>query len=94
MQYLGTLKRRMYLGHVQRDEPTHPGDQLFTAADPDQATGRIVDAQPHPDGGQLALAVVQISAAEAGGLHLDSVTGAPFELRELPYTFEAPAGNG
>ena len=94
MQYLGTLKRRMYLGHVARDEPTFPGDQLFTAADPEQAAGRIVDAQPHPDGGQLALAVVQISAAEADGLHLDTVTGAPFELRELPYTFEDPTEDG
>ncbi len=91
MQYLGTLKRRMYLGHIEGGEPAAPGDELFAAADPEQAAGRIVDSQAHPDGGQLALAVLQISAAETGGLHLDSATGAPFGLLSLPYPFESPA---
>ncbi|MGB5260187.1 MAG: folate-binding protein [Gammaproteobacteria bacterium] len=91
MQYLGTLKRRMYLGHIDRDEPAVPGDTLFAAADTQQAAGRIVDAQAHPNGGQLALAVLQISAAESGGLHLDSATGAAFKLLTLPYPFESPA---
>ena len=91
MQYLGTLKRRMYLGRIERDEPANPGDPLFTAADSDQAAGQIVDAQRHPDGGQQALAVLKISAAEAGGLHLDDASGAAFELLELPYAFETRA---
>jgi folate-binding protein YgfZ len=91
MQYLGTLKRRMYLGHIDRDEPAAPADALFAAGDAEQAAGRIVDAQAHPDGGQLALAVLQISAAETGGLHLDSATGAAFDLMALPYPFDSPA---
>jgi folate-binding protein YgfZ len=90
MQYLGTLKRRMYLGHIDRDEPALPGDEVFSATDNEQAAGRIVDAQAYPDGGQLALAVLQIKAAEAGGLHLGKAAGVAFSLRPLPYPFESP----
>ena len=69
------------------------GDELFSSADSEQAAGRIVDAQAHPDGGQLALAVLQISAAEAGSLHLESADGADFELQSLPYPFETAASD-
>ena len=93
MQYLGTLKRRMYLGRIATDEPVAPGASLFTGVDGEQSSGRIVDAQPHPDGGLAALAVLQISAAEAGDLHLDSQDGPVFSLEPLPYAFE-PDGEG
>ena len=89
MQYLGTLKRRMYLGRIATDEPVLPGASLFSAGDGEQAAGRVVDAQPHPDGGQAALAVLQISAAEAGDLHLGASDGPAFSLESLPYAFEA-----
>ncbi len=89
MQYLGTLKRRMYLGRVEQDADAVPGDELFSAVDSGQAAGMIVDAQPHPDGGLLALAVLQIKAAEAGDLHLRSADGEQFHLRTLPYPFES-----
>jgi hypothetical protein len=88
MQYLGTLKRRMYLGHIAQDASVAPGAELYSAHVPAQPVGQIVDAQAHPDGGLLALAVLQIQAAEAGGLHLGSATGSAFELRTLPYDFE------
>ncbi|MDX1698492.1 MAG: hypothetical protein R3308_09410 [Thiohalobacterales bacterium] len=92
MQYLGTLKRRMYLGHIERDTPVRPGDELYSPADSAQAAGRIVDAQPHPDGGQLALAVLQIGATAAGELFLDGPGGAVFSLQPLPYAFESAEG--
>jgi folate-binding protein YgfZ len=88
MQYLGTLKRRMYLGHVDTDQQPSPADSLFTATDSEQAVGRIVDAQPHPDGGQLVLAVMQIKVAEAGDMHLGSAEGPLMVLEPLPYAFE------
>ncbi len=88
MQYLGTLKRRMYLGRLGTDEPVAPGASLFSGGDGEQAAGRIVDAQPHPDGGQAALAVLQISAVDAGDLHLGSADGPVFTLEALPYPFE------
>lgn len=89
MQYLGTLKRRMYLGHINSDLPASPGQELFSTSDDKQAAGRLVDAQAHPDGGQQALAVLQIKAAEAGTLHLDGPDGPTFTLQLLPYPFEA-----
>jgi folate-binding protein YgfZ len=87
MQYLGTLKRRMYLGHVDTDQQASPGDSLFTSADQEQAIGRVVDAQPHPDGGQSLLAVIQIKLAEAGDIHLGSADGPLVVLEPLPYAF-------
>ena len=88
MQYLGTLKRRMYLGHVDTEQQPLPADSLFTATDSEQAVGRIVDAQPHPDGGQSLLAVMQIKVAEAGNIHMGSADGPLMVLETLPYAFE------
>lgn len=89
MQYLGTLKRRMYLGRIASDKIASPGDSLFPAGDNTQAVGRIVDAQPHPDGGQLALAVLQIASADAGDVFFGAADGPVFTLLALPYSFEA-----
>jgi hypothetical protein len=89
MQYLGTLKRRMYLGRIASDQIALPGDSLFPAAGNEQAIGRIVDAQPHPDGGQSALAVLQITAADASDVYLDLADRPAFILQPLPYSFEA-----
>jgi hypothetical protein len=86
-QYLGALKRRMYAGRIEADIPPSPGDALYTPDDSVQAAGQIVDARPHPDGGYAALAVLQISAAEAGDLHLGSSDGPAFTLEALPYPF-------
>jgi folate-binding protein YgfZ len=88
MQYLGTLKRRMYLGQIDTDEKPVPGDSLYTSENGEQAIGRIVDAQPHPDGGQSALAVIQINAADAGDMHTGSPDGPSFVPEPLPYPFE------
>ncbi len=88
MQYLGTLKRRMYLGRIDAGKPPRPGDPLFSASDSDQPVGRIVDAQPHPDGDIAALAVLQITAAEAEDVYLGATDGPAFDLDALPYAFE------
>lgn len=89
MQYLGTLKRRMYLGRIDSGAAPCPANELFAADDSTQPAGRIVDAQPHPDGGYAALAVLQIKAAAAGDLHLGSSDGPAFSIEDLPYPFEA-----
>jgi len=86
MQYLGTLKRRMYLGRIADNKIASPGDALFPTGENAQAIGRIVDAQPHPDGGQLALAVLQIASAETGDVFLGAADGPAFTLQSLPYS--------
>jgi folate-binding protein YgfZ len=86
-QYLGALKRRMYAGRIAAETLPSPGDELFSTDDNAQAVGQLVDAQPHPDGGYAVLAVLQISAAEAGTLHLGSSDGPVFTLEALPYPF-------
>ncbi len=88
MHYLGTLKRRMYLGRINTDTAIVPGDELFTGSNGTQSVGRVVDAQPHPDGGQSVLAVFQIKSLEAGDLHYTGNDGPVFTLSELPYAFE------
>jgi len=87
MQYLGTLKRRMYLGRIDTDASVSPGDALYSAADSEQPVGRIVDAQPHPDGGVAALAILQIKSAEVADACLAAPGGPPFVLQLLPYSF-------
>ena len=90
MQYLGTLKRRMYLGRLETGQPPLPGDPLYSANDSEQPAGRIVDAQPHPDGDIAALAVLQIASADAQDVFLGASDGPAFILQDLPYTFDAP----
>jgi folate-binding protein YgfZ len=88
MQYLGTLKRRMYLGRIDARQPPQPGEPLFSADDDKQPIGRIVDAQPHPNGDIAALAVLQIAAADAGDVYLGAADGPAFRLLALPYDFD------
>jgi hypothetical protein len=87
MQYLGTLKRRMYLGSLEMADVPLPGDPLFSGSDNEQPVGRIVDAQPHPDGGQSTLAVIQIRYAEQDDVHLGASNGPAFSRQPLPYAF-------
>lgn len=82
-QYLGKMKRRMFLAHVA--VPAAPGDALYSADLPGQATGMIVNAAPTPGGGFDVLAVAQIESANTQTLHLGSEDGAPLALKPLPY---------
>jgi hypothetical protein len=87
MQYLGKLKQRMYRARVESDILPHPGDSIFAPNFPGQSAGTVVAAQPAPDNGFDLLAVIQISSAEAGELHLGSETGPRLALQPLPYSF-------
>lgn len=91
MQYLGKLKRQMYLAHIAGDTVPKPGDDVYSPDDPEQSAGKIVNVQPHPDGGHMVLAVVQIASREAGAVHLGSLNGAPLVFTDLPYPLAATA---
>ncbi len=82
-QFRGTLKRRAYLVHA--DAPMSAGQEVFQTADAEQPCGLVVQAAPHPQGGFDAMVSLQISAAQAGGLHVGSATGPALSLEPLPY---------
>lgn len=89
MQYLGKLKRRMFRVSIDTDTMPEPGTELFSASSASgQGAGKIVEASPSPDGGFEALAVAQISSAEADDLTLGSAEGPKLNLLDLPYSFE------
>lgn len=85
MQYLGKLKQRMYRAHVESDNLPRPGDAIFAPDFPGQPAGTVVAAQPAPDNGFDLLAVIQISSAAAGELHLGSESGPRLSMQNLPY---------
>jgi folate-binding protein YgfZ len=92
MQYLGKLKRRMYLAQAALDadaEPPLPGTLLSSASSTsEQAPGRVVDARATGPGQWEMLVVAEISAAEAGELRLGD-TGPLLKLSPPPYGFPA-----
>jgi hypothetical protein len=91
MQYLGKLKRRMYLAHL--DYPAHldssdvpqAGDELFSADMEGQASGMIVNAAPAPGGGYDVLASLQTSSHATQTVHWKSLQGAALQFLPLPY---------
>ncbi len=88
MHYLGKLKKRMY--RVTLNCPAKPDDKIFDASgDNEQSIGQIVDAQENENGGFDALAVLQIKAAEANKLKLESLAGETLNVETLPYDFPA-----
>ncbi len=86
-QYLGKIKRRMYLGNIHSNTPIAAGDELYSAEIEDQPSGIIVNAAPSPDGGFDVLAVLQISSAVAGKVYWKTLDGPQLEIIPLPYSF-------
>ena len=86
-QFRGTLKRRTFLAHA--DVAMAVGDEVFSAADADQPAGLVVQSAAAPQGGFDALVSVQLSAVDAGALHLKSALGAALLLLPLPYSLLA-----
>ena len=82
-QYLGKLKRRMFLAQV--DAEAAPGDALYSADIEGQATGTVVNAAPAPGGGFDVLVVAQVESANTQTLHLKAADGAALTLKPLPY---------
>jgi hypothetical protein len=84
-QYLGQLKRRMVLAHVDAAVPPQAGDSVFSSELDGQASGMVVNAQPAPGGGYDLLAAVQTSSITQGTLHAGSAGWPPLRLEPLPY---------
>jgi hypothetical protein len=85
-QYLGKLKRRMYLAHMDGNEAPAAGDNLYTPDMEGQASGMVVNAAPAPDGGFDLLAVAQIESVAANQpIHWKSADGPVLALKTQPY---------
>jgi folate-binding protein YgfZ len=87
-QYLGKLKRRMYLAHVEANVPPAPGAELFSEDVNGQANGLIVAAAAAPTGGYDCLAVVQSASASASTVRVGAPDGPVLAFRPLPYPVE------
>jgi folate-binding protein YgfZ len=85
MQYLGKLKKRMYLAHVDVTEAPAAGSDLFSPEFADQPCGKILSVAPAPQSGFDVLAVLQIASFEGGQVALGSLAGPALHLGTLPY---------
>ena len=87
-QHRGTLKRRMYLAHINSGQQPTAGDELFSHnAEHGKSAGIVVNAQAAPEGGFDALVMAQIACFEANDIHLKDAAGEKLHFRELPYAF-------
>ena len=85
MHYLGRLKQRMFLARVESGHQPRPGTPVFAPDFPGQSAGTVVNAEPAPAGGFDLLAVVQVSSARSGEVHLGGEDGALLSFTDLPY---------
>ena len=85
-QYLGKLKRRMYLAHIDSPEAPQAGDELFSADMEGQASGMLANIAAAPEGGYDVLAVLQTASRETQTVHWKSLQGAALQFLPLPYT--------
>jgi tRNA-modifying protein YgfZ len=83
MQYLGRLKERLLAFHVEGDPPA-PASRIVAG---DDNAGTVVNAARAPAGGSELLAVVNLSARDAGALRLADGRA----MVELPMPYEIPA---
>jgi hypothetical protein len=87
MQYLGKLKRRMYIAEVDTDSAPKPGDVLSApGSKSEQGPGRVVDARASAPGHWELLVVAEVAAAEGDGLQLGDDGPMP-SLRAPAYGF-------
>jgi hypothetical protein len=82
-QYLGKVKRRLYLAHL--DEAAVPGDELYAPDPADQNCGQIANIARAPGGGWDALVVALSPSVEAGQVRLKHRDGPVLDFRPLPY---------
>lgn len=86
MQYLGKLKRRMFLAELDTVACPSPGDDLVDREkDTVDGSGKIVDAVMGADRRCYALLVAQIKKAEASQLKLLDNPDVDINLLDLPY---------
>ena len=81
-QHLGRVKRRAYAG---RASVVAEGDSIVDAT-PGEArkVGHVVAAEAHPDGGSIALVVLDTASAHSPALRVGRADGTPIRVSSLP----------
>jgi folate-binding protein YgfZ len=86
-QYLGKLKRRTALATIE-NAAVRAGDEVYSAADPDQPCGMVVNAAPNGLGGADVLVETKLGALQED-VRLGSAAGAPLRFLPMPYALDA-----
>lgn len=82
-QYLGKVKRHLY--RINASTPIAAGNPIYSPENPEHACGMVANAAPAPEGGYVALAVIQEGFVDAGDLELGAPGGS--RLVTQPVTF-------
>ncbi len=86
MQYLGKLKRRMYLAEIQTTICPSPGDELCSReSEKADGSGKVVDAVQLTPDLCILLFIAQIDKADNNQLVLFAQPDKSITLKELPY---------
>lgn len=83
--YLGKVKRRTHLAHVEVGEAPQPGEKVY-GTDSAEPVGLVIGAAPSPAGSYDLLAEIRLENVEAGEIRLGGKDGPVLELLALPYT--------
>ncbi len=89
-RYLGRLKERLYLLHLQGSAPPAPGTRLYSPVFGDQAAGTVVASARAPGGGCDLLAALQTAAGDARAVRVAAADGPAADIRALPYPVPRP----
>jgi folate-binding protein YgfZ len=89
MEYLGKLKRRMFLARLETDRLPRPGDEIVAHGKTElDGSGKVVDAEFDESGKCHCLYIAQIAKAEAGSLCLLDQPEIRIDNQALPYSLE------
>lgn len=88
-QHLGKTKRRMLSASAKwasdSDALAAIGEDVYSSADPNQACGKIVNAERSGAEQIDCLVSLRLDAPDAGAVHLGSIDGPVLHFRPLPY---------
>lgn len=92
-QYRGTTKRRAFIVHAQQG--LTPRQELFSAADPAQPAGVVINVASIPGAAPHCSALVELKlAARDTALMAGSPEGIPLQLGALPYALPTDDAQG
>ncbi|MYJ51753.1 MAG: folate-binding protein, partial [Gammaproteobacteria bacterium] len=86
LKYLGKSKYRLCAATAEAPKPVFPGEPLFTAEQPRQKAGVVIDAVATGKGRCCLSAMLKIDRGEHPPAHLGSADGPGLTLGSLPYS--------